>query len=48
MGIDNVDFAKVAWFRKDMYPVNPYQVFGLAWAIPEAAIIPPTSRRSSI
>ena len=24
MGIDNVDFAKVGWFRNDLYPVHPF------------------------
>ncbi|MBO9604508.1 MAG: FtsX-like permease family protein, partial [Paenibacillaceae bacterium] len=25
MGIDNVDFARVAWFRSDLFPVHPYR-----------------------
>ena len=24
VGIDNVDFAKVGWFRKDLYPLHPF------------------------
>ncbi|WP_256760282.1 ABC transporter permease [Cohnella sp. WQ 127256] len=39
MGIDNVDFARVGWLRKDMYQVNPYK--DLAWLgqVTEGALI---------
>jgi putative ABC transport system permease protein len=39
MGIDNVDFARVGWLRKDMYPNSPY--VDLAWLgkVPEGALI---------
>ncbi|CAM2825519.1 FtsX-like permease family protein [Paenibacillus sediminis] len=29
MGIDNVDFAKVAWFRNDLFPVHPFKYLNL-------------------
>ncbi|THF73851.1 ABC transporter permease [Cohnella fermenti] len=29
VGIDNVDFARVAWFRDDLYPANPYKYLAL-------------------
>lgn len=40
MGIDNVDFAKVAWFRKDLFPVHPYQYLNLLGSYDQAVIIP--------
>lgn len=39
MGFDNVDFARVAWLRKDMYPVNPYQYLAWLGQVPEGALI---------
>ncbi|WP_372663185.1 FtsX-like permease family protein [Cohnella sp.] len=39
MGIDNVDFARVAWFRKDMYPTSPYQYLAWLGQVPEGALI---------
>ncbi|WP_276355889.1 ABC transporter permease [Cohnella caldifontis] len=39
MGIDNVDFARVAWLRKDMYPINPYTYLAWLGKVPEGAII---------
>lgn len=39
MGIDNVDFARVAWLRKDMYPINPIQYFVWLGQVPEGAFI---------
>jgi len=29
VGIDNVDFAKVAWFRNDLFPAHPYKYLDL-------------------
>jgi putative ABC transport system permease protein len=40
MGIDNVDFAKVAWFRNDLYPVHPYYYLNNLGLYEQAAIIP--------
>jgi len=39
MGIDNIDFAQVAWLRKDMYSVNPYTYLAWLGEVPEGAII---------
>jgi putative ABC transport system permease protein len=39
MGIDNVDIARVAWLRKDMYPINPYQYLAWLGQVPEGALI---------
>lgn len=39
MGIDNVDFARVAWFRKDMYPTSPYRYLAWMGQVPEGALI---------
>lgn len=39
MGIDNVDFARTAWLRKDMYPVNPYTYLAWLGKVPEGALI---------
>ncbi|HEX7057528.1 MAG TPA: FtsX-like permease family protein [Bacilli bacterium] len=35
MGIDNVDFAKVAWFRNDLFPYSPRQYLNLLGAYDE-------------
>lgn len=40
MGIDNTDFAKVAWFRNDLFPAHPYQYLNLLGSYEHAAIIP--------
>jgi putative ABC transport system permease protein len=37
--IDNVDFAKVAWFRRDLFPAHPYQYLNLLGTYEQAAII---------
>jgi putative ABC transport system permease protein len=39
MGIDNVDFAKVAWFRSDLFPAHPYQYLNLLGYYDRAAIV---------
>lgn len=39
MGIDNIDFAQVAWLRKDMYSINPYTYLAWLGDVPEGAII---------
>lgn len=40
MGIDNVDFAKVAWFRNDLFPAHPYQYLNLLGSYDQAVIVP--------
>ncbi|MEK3885224.1 ABC transporter permease [Paenibacillus sp. PL2-23] len=40
MGIDNVDFAQVAWFRDDLYPAHPYKYLNALSYYEQAAIIP--------
>lgn len=40
MGIDNVDFAKVAWFRNDLFPAHPFQYLNLLGMNESAALIP--------
>lgn len=40
MGIDNVDFAKVAWFRPDLFPAHPNQYLNLLGSYEQAVIIP--------
>ncbi|CAM4148857.1 FtsX-like permease family protein [Paenibacillus alkaliterrae] len=40
MGIDNVDFAKVAWFRDDLYPVHPHHYLNNLGLYEHAAVIP--------
>ncbi|QHT60385.1 FtsX-like permease family protein [Paenibacillus lycopersici] len=40
MGIDNVDFSKVAWYRNDLYPVHPFYYLKNLGLYEEAAIIP--------
>ncbi|MEF2964637.1 FtsX-like permease family protein [Paenibacillus sp. M1] len=40
MGIDNVDFAKVAWFRNDLFPAHPYQYLNLLGMNESAALVP--------
>ncbi|AJY76397.1 ABC transporter permease [Paenibacillus beijingensis] len=40
MGIDNVDFAKVAWFRSDLYPVHPFHYLNFLGKYEQGALIP--------
>ncbi|GGA21113.1 ABC transporter permease [Paenibacillus physcomitrellae] len=40
MGIDNVDFAKVAWFRSDLFPIHPYNYLNFLGMNESAALIP--------
>lgn len=40
MGIDNVDFSKVAWFREDLYPVHPFYYLNNLGYAEHAAVIP--------
>jgi putative ABC transport system permease protein len=40
MGIDNVDFAKVAWLRRDLFPVHPYHYLSYMGEYEHAVIIP--------
>ena len=40
MGIDNVDFSKVAWFRNDLFPVHPFNYLNFLALYEQAAIIP--------
>lgn len=40
LGIDNVDFAKVAWFRDDLYPVHPAYYLKNLGLYEHAAIVP--------
>ncbi|RUS48394.1 ABC transporter permease [Cohnella sp. AR92] len=39
VGIDNVDFAQVAWFRDDLYPANPYKYLALMGKSAEYSLI---------
>ena len=38
--IDNVDFADVAWMRRDLFPAHPYAYLNLLGSYEQAAIIP--------
>ena len=40
MGIDNVDFSKVAWFRNDLFPLHPFYYLKYLGLYEQAAIIP--------
>lgn len=40
MGIDNDQFAEVAWFRNDLFPAHPRQYLNLLGAYEQAVIIP--------
>lgn len=40
MGIDNADFAKVGWFRSDLYPVHPNYYLNHLGRYEHAALIP--------
>ncbi|ANE47402.1 permease component [Paenibacillus swuensis] len=39
MGIDNVDFSKVAWFRNDLFPVHPFKYLNILGAYEHSVII---------
>lgn len=39
VGIDNVDFAQVAWFRNDLFPAHPYKYLDLLGKYEGAALI---------
>ncbi|MEK8129780.1 ABC transporter permease [Paenibacillus filicis] len=40
MGIDNVDFAEVGWFRKDLFKIHQNQYLNLLGQYEQAVIIP--------
>lgn len=40
MGINNDQFAKVAWFREDLFPIHPYYYLNFMGSYEHAAIIP--------
>ena len=40
LGIDNVDFAEVAWFRDDLYDFHPYAYLNLLGAYEQAVLVP--------
>lgn len=40
MGIDNLDFSKVAWFRNDLFPVHPYNYLNFLGMNESAALVP--------
>lgn len=40
MGIDNDEFAKVAWFRDDLFPAHPFKYLDLLGYVEQAVIIP--------
>jgi putative ABC transport system permease protein len=40
MGIDNVDFSKVAWFRDDLFPAHPFQYLNNLGKYEHGALIP--------
>jgi putative ABC transport system permease protein len=42
IGIDNVDFAHVAWWRNDLYPAHPYVYLDLLGQYEQSVIIPQT------
>lgn len=39
VGIDNVDFAQVAWFRNDLFPAHPYKYLDLLGKYEGAVLI---------
>ncbi|MCM3337115.1 FtsX-like permease family protein [Paenibacillus sp. MER TA 81-3] len=43
MGIDNVDFSKVAWFRNDLFPAHPYRYLDALGKYYESGVIIPTN-----
>ncbi|TBL78361.1 ABC transporter permease [Paenibacillus thalictri] len=40
LGIDNVDFAKVGWFRRDLFKAHPNQYLNLLGTYEQAVIVP--------
>lgn len=40
MGIDNIDFAKVAWFRNDLFPTHPHNYLNFLGMNESAALVP--------
>lgn len=42
VGIDNTDFAKVAWWRDDLFPAHPYNYLNLLGSYEQAVIVPTT------
>jgi putative ABC transport system permease protein len=42
MGIDNDKFAKVAWFRNDLYPAHPFKYLNLMGSYEQSVIISST------
>lgn len=40
MGIDNLDFSKVAWFRNDLFPTHPFRYLQFLGMNESAALIP--------
>lgn len=40
MGINNDDFAKVAWFRNDLFPTHPYNYLNFLGMNESAALVP--------
>ncbi|WP_127579673.1 ABC transporter permease [Paenibacillus koleovorans] len=40
MGIDNVDFADVGWFRRDLFPAEPREYLNLLGSYEQAVIVP--------
>ncbi|RKP56962.1 ABC transporter permease [Cohnella endophytica] len=39
IGIDNVDFAKTAWFREDLFPLSPYEYLNALGTTEQAVLI---------
>ncbi|UVI28687.1 ABC transporter permease [Paenibacillus spongiae] len=39
VGIDNAEFAKAAWFRKDLYPYHPYEYLNALGQAEQAVLI---------
>jgi putative ABC transport system permease protein len=39
VGIDNVDFAKTAWFRDDLYPIHPYSYLSALGKTEQAVLL---------
>ncbi|TFE26660.1 ABC transporter permease [Cohnella luojiensis] len=39
IGIDNVDFAKTAWFREDLFPIHPYHYLDALGTTEQAVLI---------
>jgi putative ABC transport system permease protein len=40
LGVENVDFAKVAWWRNDLYPAHPFLYLDLLGKYEQSLIIP--------